>query len=319
MKAIQFSAYGGPEKAILVECEPPIPTERQLLIEVEATSINPIDWKLYGGELRWIKPMRFPSTPCFDFSGVVKTAGSGVAAYKSGDRVFGMLPMNGFGAAAECIAVDSDLVSRIPEGLSFADAAGIPLAGMTALQGLRDQGKLQANQRLLVIGAAGGVGHYAIQIGKAMKAHVTGVCSTRNIDRVRELGADEVLDYTVSGFTPPTEAFDLIFDAVSNKALTYWQPALKSQATYVSTLPSPALILDTVVRTLLMSRQRVKLVVVKPRRKDLDYLAGLAQQGKLHTRIDHVYPLSEFGAALEKSKQGRAQGKIIVTIKDDHS
>jgi chloroplastic oxoene reductase len=319
MKAIQFKSYGGPEKLSLVEIARPNPTERQLLIEVAATSINPIDWKLHDGAFRWVKPMRFPSIPCFDFAGTVAEVGSDIEDYAAGDRVFGMLPMNGLGAAAEFIAVDNDYVSRIPDNIPVTDAAGIPLAGMTALQALRDKGNLQAGQHVLVVGAGGGVGHYAVQIGKALKAHVTGVCSTRNIDRVRELGADEVLDYTAPDFVPPKQAFDVILDAVAHQSFSYWRPSLKPQAAYVSVLPSPSLALHAMKQSFLMSRQRIKLVMVKPLRKDLDYLAELAHQGQLHTLIEHVYPLSEFGAALEKSKQGHVQGKVIVSIKAEHA
>jgi NADPH:quinone reductase-like Zn-dependent oxidoreductase len=315
MQAIQFKSYGGADKLSLAECERPQPAAHQLLVEVHSISINPIDWKLYGGALRLVKPMRFPSIPCFDFAGEVMETGSGVEDYKQGERVFGMLPMNGMGAAAEYIAVDIDYVSRIPDTLSFNAAAGMPLAGMTALQALRDKGNLQAGQRLLVIGAGGGVGHYAIQIGKALKAHVTGVCSTRNIERVRELGADEVLDYATPDFAPPQHAFDVILDAVAHKSFGYWQPALKPQGAYISVLPSLGLALHAMKQSFLMSPQRIRLIMVKPLRKDLDYLAGLAREGRLQTHIDHLYPLSEFGAALEKSKQGHAQGKIIVAVK----
>lgn len=318
MKAIQFKAYGEPETLSPVEIECPEPAERQLLVEVAATSVNPIDWKLHGGMFRWIKPLRFPSIPCFDFSGEVKAVGPGVEDYTPGERVFGMLPINAFGAAAEYIVVDTGYVSRVPEALSFTAAAGMPLAGMTALQALRDQGKLQAEQRLLVIGASGGVGHYAVQIGKALRAHVTGICSTRNIEMVRTLGADQVLDYTLPGFAAPEDAFDLILDASLHKPFGYWQPALKTQGIYVSLLPKLDLGLHA-LKLILTSRQRIKLTMVKALRKDLDYLAELAQQGLLRTVIDHIYPLNELSAALEKNKQGHAQGKIIVSVKAEYS
>ena len=314
MKAVQFKAYGGTEKLFTVDLPRPEPAEHQLVVEVMATSINPIDWKLHGGMLRWIKPLRFPSIPCFDIAGAVYATGPGAADFVAGERVFGMMPIQAFGAAAEYAVIDSRLVARMPETLSFQEVAGLPLAGMTALQALRDQGKLQASRRLLVVGAAGGVGHYAVQLGKLMKAHVTGICSTRNVDWVGNLGADKVVDYTQADDIADEEPFDVILDAVTNQAFSHWRPVLAERGVYVSLLPTLDLGLQA-VKLNILSSQRIKLTVVKANRADLEYLAEIARQGLLRTVIDQVYSLDELGQALEKSRAGHARGKIIVSIK----
>ena len=317
VKTIQFKAYGGPEQLIPADVPCPDTSANQLLVEVAATSVNPIDWKLHNGMLRWVRPLRFPSTPCFDFAGVIKAVGTQVSTFKPGDRIFGMLPMQSFGAAAEYLAVDEKYAAPIPSAVSFHEAAGIPLAGMTALQALRDQGCLKPGQRLLVIGGAGGVGHYAIQIGKAMGAHVTGVCSTRNLELARTLGADEVINYARTNLDMPSEAFDVILDTVIDRSFSQWRAWLGPEGIYVSLLPKFGLFLHS-LRLKLFSRQRIRFTFVRPNRKDLDYLAGLAQDGLLHTEIDSVHALAELGAALRKSQSGRARGKIIVAVKTEN-
>ena len=185
---------------------------------------------------------------------------------------------------------------------------------MTALQALRDQGRLVANQRVLVVGASGGVGHYAVQIAKALGAKVTGICSTRNIDLVRSLGADDVIDYTRNEMEASAELFDLIFDTVMNQAFSLWRSSLAVQGVYVSLLPQLGLILHSLSLPL-YSRQRVRFTFVKPNREDLNYLSGLVQSGQLRTVIDSVHPLAELPAALQKGQTGRARGKIIVAVK----
>ena len=317
MKTMQFKAYGGVGQLVLAEVPTPQPGPGQVLIEVAASAVNPIDWKLHSGMLRWVRPVRFPATPCFDFAGEVKALGPQTSGIKPGERVFGMLPMQAYGSAAEYLAVNAAYVAAMPDNLSFQEAAGLPLAGMTALQALRDQGRLVANRRVLVVGASGGVGHYAVQIAKAMGAQVTGICSTRNIDLVRSLGADEVIDYTRNEASPLDEPFDLIFDTVMNQAFSHWRPSLAQDGVYVSLLPQLGLILHSLTLPL-YSRQRVRFTFVKPNREDLAYLGGLAQSGQLRTVIDSVYPLAELPAAFLQGQTGRARGKIIVVVKAYH-
>jgi len=312
---MRFKRYGGLGQLTLVEAPLPKPSPKQILVEVAATSVNPIDWKLRSGMLRWIAGLSgLPETPCFDFAGEVKTLGAKVRDFKVGDRVFGMLSLKTLGAAVEYLVVDAVDAAHTPADLDDRAAAGIPLAGMTALQALRDQGCLRAGQRALVIGAAGGVGHYAVQIAKAMGAQVTGICGTRNVELVRSLGADEVIDYTRDDTNTPRTPFDVILDAVMNLPFGHWRPYLSNPGIYVSLLPKP----NHILRALTLpfhSGQRLRFTAVKPSRQDLDYLSGLAQQGKLQTVIDSVYPLEELAAALRKSRSGRARGKIIISVR----
>ena len=314
MKTMQFKAFGGLDQLAPVETPPPVPGPGQILVEVAACSVNPIDWKLRSGLLRWLAPLRLSAVPCFDFAGVVQALGPQAAGFAAGERVFGMLPMAGLGAAAECLAVDAAYVAAMPAGLDFQAAAGLPLAGMTALQALRDQGRLAAGQRVLVVGAAGGVGHYAVQIAKAMGARVAGVCGPRNLDLVRGLGADEVIDYTRDGGGAPAPPFDVVFDTVMSRPFSHWRPSLAGRGVYVSLLPKPGLWLRSLALPL-CGRQRVRFTVVKPNRVDLAWLGGLAAAGRLRTVVDSVHPLAGLPAALRKSQSGRARGKIIVQVR----
>ena len=314
MKTMQFKAYGGPEQLVMAEVPTPQPGPGQALVEVAASAVNPIDWKLHSGLLRWVRPVRFPATPCFDFAGEVKALGPQTTGIQLGERVFGMLPMRAYGAAAEYMVVDAAYVAVMPGNLSFQEAAGLPLAGMTALQALRDQGRLVAKQRVLIVGASGGVGQYAVHIAQALGAQVTGVCSTRNIDLVRSLGADAVIDYTRNEAMSQHGPFDLIFDTVMSQAFSHWHPSLGRDGVYVSLLPQAGLILHSLTLPL-YSRQRVRFTFAKPNREDLAYLGGLAQNGQLRTVIDSVHPLAELHAALQQGQTGRARGKIIVAVK----
>lgn len=313
MKAMQFTAYGGPEKLTLAEVPIPVPAAGQILVRVRATSVNPIDWKLQSGMLRWVKPLRFPATPCFDFSGTVSALGADVSGWTLGNPVFGMLPMAELGAAAEYITLSPRQACRIPGGLDFQAVAGLPLAGMTALQALRDQGRLRSGQNVLVIGAAGGVGHFAVQIATLLGARVTAICGNRNVEFCHGLGAETVLDYTRHDFAVPQAAFDLILDAAGKEPFSRWQPALKPEGRCVALLPSLSLGLQA-LKLRLLTRQRLGITFVKPRQSDLAWLAEQAAQGRLRTVIDQVFPLEELAAAFEKSRAGHVRGKLIIAV-----
>lgn len=310
---MQFNGYGGPEKLRLTEVPLPSPGRNQLLIRLSASSINPIDWKLHSGMLRWVKPMRFPSTPCFDFSGTISDTGTDVTGWAIGDHVFGMLPINRLGAAADYVVVDTEHVCKIPEELDFEPMAGLPLAGMTALQALRDQGQLKRGQKLLVIGAAGGVGHYAVQIGRRMGASVTALCGPKNMTFCRELGADKVMDYTQENQALVRRDFDVILDCSGRLPFSRWQPLLVRDGCYVTLLPSLSLGLAALQRKL-FSRQRIRFTLVRAHPGDLTWLANEAVAGHLKTMIDEVFPLENLSDALKKSLAGHARGKIILSI-----
>jgi NADPH:quinone reductase-like Zn-dependent oxidoreductase len=313
MKTIQFTGYGGPEKLRLVDKPIPTPSAQQLQIRVSATSINPIDWKLHSGMLRWVKPLRFPSTPCFDFAGTITVTGADVMGWTAGDRVFGMLPINGLGAAAEYVAVDSHYACRMPEGLSFENMAGLPLAGMTALQGLRDQGELKPGHTLLVIGAAGGVGHYAVQIGRLLGAQVTTLSGPGNLAFCRELGAETALDYNQANPSLAKAGFDVILDCSGHSPFSRWQHSLAPRGRYVALLPSVSVGLAA-LRLKLFSSQRIRLTLVRSQQDDLAWLANEVSAGRLKTVIDEVFPLERLADALKKSQGGHSRGKMIVSL-----
>jgi len=313
MKTMQFTGYGGPEKLRFVDKPIPTPSAQQLQIRVSATSINPIDWKLHSGMLRWVKPLRFPSTPCFDFAGTITVTGADVMGWTAGDRVFGMLPINGLGAAAEYVAVDSHYACRMPEGLSFENMAGLPLAGMTALQGLRDQGELKPGHTLLVIGAAGGVGHYAVQIGRLLGAQVTTLSGPGNLAFCRELGAETALDYNQANPSLAKAGFDVILDCSGHSPFSRWQHSLAPRGRYVALLPSVSVGLAA-LRLKLFSSQRIRLTLVRSQQDDLAWLANEVSAGRLKTVIDEVFPLERLADALKKSQGGHSRGKMIVSL-----
>lgn len=313
MKTMQFTGYGGPEKLRFVDKPIPTPSAQQLQIRVSATSINPIDWKLHSGMLRWVKPLRFPSTPCFDFAGTITVTGADVMGWTAGDRVFGMLPINGLGAAAEYVAVDSHYACRMPEGLSFENMAGLPLAGMTALQGLRDQGELKPGHTLLVIGAAGGVGHYAVQMGRLLGAQVTTLSGPGNLAFCRELGAETALDYNQANPSLAKAGFDVILDCSGHSPFSRWQHSLAPRGRYVALLPSVSVGLAA-LRLKLFSSQRIRLTLVRSQQDDLAWLANEVSAGRLKTVIDEVFPLERLADALKKSQGGHSRGKMIVSL-----
>lgn len=313
MKTMQFTGYGGPEKLRFVDKPIPTPSAQQLQIRVSATSINPIDWKLHSGMLRWVKPLRFPSTPCFDFAGTITVTGADVMGWTAGDRVFGMLPINGLGAAAEYVAVDSHYACRMPEGLSFENMAGLPLAGMTALQGLRDQGELKPGHTLLVIGAAGGVGHYAVQMGRLLGAQVTTLSGPGNLAFCRELGAETALDYNQANPSLAKAGFDVILDCSGHSPFSRWQHLLAPRGRYIALLPSVSVGLAA-LRLKLFSSQRIRHTLVRSQQDDLAWLANEVSAGRLKTVIDEVFPLERLADALKKSQGGHSRGKMIVSL-----
>jgi NADPH:quinone reductase-like Zn-dependent oxidoreductase len=313
MRIQQFTAYGGPERLQLIEAPIPTPKPAEILVANHASSVNPIDWKLHSGMLRWIKPLRFPATPLFDFAGTIAATGSATTGWAVGDRVFGMLPINGLGAAAEYLTVDPRFVSRIPAELDFATMAGLPLAGMTALQALRDQGQLRPGNRVLIIGGAGGVGHYAIQIARVLGAEVTALCGKGNLEFCRQLGAASVLDYADPALSLPEAGFDVILDCAGFEPISRWQPALGAEGRFVVLLPSASWAWAA-FKSRVRGSQRFYLTLVKSQPEDLAWLAEQVRQGALKTVVDQVFPLEQLATALRKSQGGHARGKIVITF-----
>lgn len=312
MQVMQYEGYGDPEKIKPAQRPVPRPGTAQLLVRVAASSVNPVDWKLHDGRYRYLTPIRFPSVPGFDIAGEVVEAGKGVTRFAAGDRVYAMLDKRPGGASAEYALVGEAATARAPANLSTREAAAIPLAGLTALQCLRDLGHVTRGQRVLIVGAAGGVGHFAVQIAKACGATVTAVCSGPHVSFVQSLGADETIDYTEQaglGDGP----YDVVLDLVVRAPLRDFLRRLTRDGVYVASLPSLSRLTAALLLPL-VSRRRVRIAGVRARGNDLDALRILCETNKLRPAIDRAFPLSELPAAHAYSRRGHAAGKIVLTI-----
>ncbi len=312
MKAVVIRRYGGAEVLQYEDVEQPKIDSTQLLVKVRASSINPIDWKIRQGILSLIVGSKFPKILGFDVAGDVVAVGSGVTRFKPGDAIYGSTSFPG-GGYAEFAAVPENLVVLKPTNLSYEEAAAVPLAALTALQALRDRGNIQTGQAVLINGAAGGVGSFAVQIAQALGAVVTGVSSSKNLDLVKSLGADRVIDYTQQDFTEDTAQYDIIFDAVGKRSLSQTKRVLKPNGIYITTLPSPKVFLESVL-TAFLPVQKAKFILQKPNTQDLIYLKELIEVGKIRVVIDRTYPLQELAAAHSYSETGRAVGKIAIAV-----
>jgi NADPH:quinone reductase-like Zn-dependent oxidoreductase len=323
MRAVMRRCYGVPGGIRVENVAKPVPEAGKVLIKVHASSVNPAEWYGISGQPRIVRlsgGIGLPQTARvgYDMAGVVEAAGPGVTRFKPGDEVFG-----GVGGAFAQYALgreDGDFVLK-PANLSFEDAAAIPIAAITALQGLRDQGALTAGKKVLVNGASGGVGTYAVQIAKALGAEVTGVCSTRNVELVRSLGADHVVDYTRDDFTAGERRFDLILDNIGNHGFGDLAGVMNPGGVIVIVGGSKKGPLLGPIKRIAWSKiaqlfvePELKFYIADVNAKDLEFLAGLARDGKLRSVIDRRYPLAQTADALEYLGTSRARGKIVVTV-----
>lgn len=311
MKAIVFRRYGGAPEVI--DLPAPLPRAGEVLVRVRATSVNPIDWKQVAGTYRPILTARFPFVPGYDLAGEVVALGPGVTTFREGQRVHTRLSGPNGGANAELVRAGLDVLQPIPEGTDFLQAAGLPLAGMTALQGLRDGCRLPmsgATGRVLVIGASGGVGHLAVQVAKAAGAHVTGVCSGKNAAFVKALGADDVIDYLQPDGWRGAAPFDAVLDAVGGSP---WQHLhrLAPGGRFASCVPGPTVFLRQALNAL--TRRTVAPVLLSPNAKDLGALDDLVAGRRLAVALDSTFPPERFAEAFARSQTGRAVGKVVVT------
>ncbi len=324
MQAIVHCEYGSPDVLNLAEIEKPIPNDNQLLVRVRAASLNPLDLMIRGPWLlRPMSGMRKPKDTRLgvDYAGVVEAVGKNVTQFKSGDEVFG----GKNGAIAEYICVLADrAVTPKPANMTFEQAASVPVAAITALQGLRDKGKIQAGQKVLVNGASGGVGTFAVQIAKSFGAEVTGVCSTRNVDLVRSLGADHVIDYTKEDFTKGAQRYDLIYDLVGNHSYSERRQVLSPNGICVMAGVGGAGWhdgmgmrlageLNAYVQSRFVSAKFVA-YIANLNKADLTFLGDLIQSGKVVPVIDKTYKLNETAEALRYLETGHARGKVVVTV-----
>ena len=317
MKAAVIEGYGGPERFEIREVEKPSVGPGQLLVRVRAASVNPVDWKMRKGQLRLVRPARFPLILGYDVAGEVEAVGPEVDAFDLGDAVYAFVDSPHGGAYAEYVVVGQAAAAHKPERLSFEEAAAIPVAGLTALQGLRDRGELEKGERLLVNGGTGGVGHFAIQIGRATGASVTAVASGRNQELLRELGAVRGIDYEQEDFTTDEETFHVVFDTVGNSDLRSCDLILEEGGVFVTTALSPSLLAQTVISSvtgLFGPARRCRPVVVKSRGSDLALLNLLADTGRLRPLIEEVYPLEQIAEAHHRSETGRVRGKLVIRV-----
>src|SRR6266403_2197930 len=323
MNAITHCEYGGPDVLKVEEIEKPVPNDNQVLVKVRANSVNPLDLTIRGPWLiRPILGMRKPKDTRLgvDYAGVVEAVGKNVTQFKPGDEVFGGKD----GALAEyvCVLADRSVVLK-PANMTFEQAASVPVAAITALQGLRDKGKIQAGQKVLINGASGGVGTFAVQIAKSFGTEVTGVCSTRNVDVVRSIGADHVIDYTKEDFTRSEQRYDLIYDLVGNHSFSERRRILNPNGICVMAGLGGAgwhegfatrLLgeLNGYLRSRFVSQKFIA-YIAQFNKADMTILADLLQSGKMPPVIDRTYKLTEMADALRYLEQGHARGKVVVT------
>jgi len=320
MKAIVRETYGPPDVLRLEDVPVPAPGDGDVLVRVRAASANAGDWHLLRGTpfpFRLVAGLRVPRFKIIgtDIAGHVEAVGRNVTQFRPGDEVFGDLSRCGFGAYAEFAAAPEKALALKPANLSFEEAATLPTAGCTALQGLR-KGQIQRAQRVLICGASGGVGSFAVQIAKSFGAEVTAVCSTRNVDMVRSIGADHVIDYTKDDFAAQGQRYDLILAANGDRSIWEYRRALTADGCYVMTGGSNRQLTEVLLfgPLLSMGRQRFGNVLMKPNQADLLVLKELSERGKVRPVIDRRFPLSEVSSAVRYVEDGHARGKVVVTM-----
>jgi len=322
LKAITYHRYGSPDVLDFEEVDEPVAKDDEVLIRVRAASVNPRDWHFMRGLPYIMRPigLRIPKDGGFgsDVAGQVETVGKAVTRFRPGDEVFAHVLSGGF---AEYTCVPEDVLGLKPANLTFEQAAAVPLAALTALQGLRDHGQIQPGQKVLIIGASGGVGTFAVQLGKSFGADVTGVCSTRNLDLVRSIGADQVIDYTKEDFTQRGQKYDLIFQLAGTRSPSDCRRALTSKGKLLLSSGEsdgrwigP---LDRIIKAVVLSpfvSQRLGAFEAKRSKEDLQVLKELIESGKVSPVIDRTYPLSETAEAIRYLEAGHARGKVVITV-----
>lgn len=323
MRTIVCRKYGSPEVLQLEQAEIPAVGDDDILVKVRAVSLNPYDWHMMRGIPYFMRLSTGYSKPKNisvgnDFAGTVERVGKNIVDLVRGDDVFG----GGSGALADYLSTSRASVIRKPSTLTFEQASAIPIAALTAMQGLRDKGQIEVGQRLLINGASGGVGSFAVQIAKAFGAEVTGVCSTKNVHMVRELGADHVIDYTQEDFTRIGRGYDLVFDAVGNRSLLALRRLLAPNGILVMVGGAKigrigVGLLTSFLQLLVVSRlvnQKLIFMVAKRNPRDLAAICGLVEAGKLTPFIDRTYPFQKTADAMRHLETGHARGKVIVTL-----
>jgi NADPH:quinone reductase-like Zn-dependent oxidoreductase len=319
MKAWVYDRYGSPDVLEWADVEAPTPKDDEVLIRVHAAGLNAADWRMLRGDPKLIRLMQGPRRPRrrttvgSDVAGVVGSVGAAVTRVRPGDEVFAEI---GTGGCAELVAVAEGRVAAKPSTLTFEQAAAVPMAGLTALQTLRDRGRLSAGRHVLVSGASGGVGTFTVQLAKALGAEVTGVCSARNVDLIRSIGADHVVDYASEDVTRGTQRFDLVVDIAGTHPLRHYERVLNRGGTYVLVGSVSGRFLRPIVYGKLLSLvsgRRFTSMTAKPIAEDLTYLAELIDAGRIAPVIVRTYPMDEVPDAMRSLEGGHVPGKLVVS------
>lgn len=311
MKAIVYDKHNAPDVLTLREVAKPVPGDDQVLVKVVAVSLNAADYrsmslgiipkhKIFGG----------------DIAGRVESIGKNITRFQIGDEVFGDIISSGWGGLAEYVAVTESVLARKPADISFIDTASLPIAGITALQGLRDQGNLQPGQNVLIYGAAGGVGTFAVQLAKVFSAHVTAVCSTRNVELVKSMGADRVIDYTKEDFARIGQRYHVILAVNGKRTMATYMRALHAGGYLVGAGGAFSQIIAMMLAGPILSlgNKKAGILTAKTNKEDLEFLARLVEEGKLKPVIEKIYPLEEAPQAMDYLMQGHARGKVVISI-----
>lgn len=313
MSVVAFRRYG--EAEVLEKLELPVPTLKhdEVLVRVAAAGVNPADWRIRSGQFKRFMKVPLPFVPGAGVAGVVEAVGASVERFRPGDRVFAMLPAARGGGYAEFATIAAQDAAHIPRNVTFVEAAAAPLAGLTALQALRGQARLQAGARVLIYGASGGVGIYAVQIAKAMGAHVTAACSSRNGPLVRDLGAEAVVDYTQTDVTTLAERFDVLFDAVNKLSFLKARRVVRKGGVMVSVNPFVGKLVPDLLAPL-WGGQRLRSLFVRPSGEDLGVLGRWMAEGRVRSAVSETYPLSQVTEAHRRSETGRVAGKLVLVV-----
>jgi NADPH:quinone reductase-like Zn-dependent oxidoreductase len=322
MKAIVYKEYGSPDVLEFKDVEKPTPREDDVLIRVYAASVNSADLHSLRADpflVRLVSGLLKPKNEILgaDIAGRVEAVGANVTHFKPGDEVFGDISGCGWGGFAEYVCARENALVLKPANISFEQAAAVPMAAVTALQGLRDKGQIQPGQKVLINGASGGVGTFAVQIAKSFGAEVTAVCSTRNLDVVRSIGADHVIDYTREDFSQNGLQYDLIFAANGNRSISDYKRALAPKGTYVMSGGAPSQMYEAMLQGPWISMTGSKKMgnsLAKPNSTDLAFVKELLEAGKVVPVIDRRYPLTDVADALRYVEAGHAQGKVVITV-----
>jgi NADPH:quinone reductase-like Zn-dependent oxidoreductase len=326
MRAIVYHTYGSPDVLELQEVEKPSPKDDEVLVKVYAASVNALDWHLLSADIFLVRLNSGLLKPKHqilgaDVAGRVEAVGRNVQQLRPGDEVFGDIFDSGLGGFAEYVSAHEDALVLKPANMTFDEVAAVPVAALTALQGLRDKGQIQPGQKVLINGASGGVGTFAVQIAKALGAEVTAVCSTRNVDTVRSIGADQVIDYTKEDFTKKEQQYDLILAANGYHPILAYKRALSPKGRYVMSGGSMAQLFQAMALGPVISMtgsQKMGNFLARANQKDLLFIKELLEAGKIVPVIDKRYSLSEVADALRYFGEGHAKGKVVITVDQDN-